>query len=109
MRSLRLALALAVALLLPVLVFAQSNVSLWGTVVWTTGAPAAGVALRVKRQGVLLQPMVYTNQVGRYGLYGLSPPTSDYTLEILKSGKVIKTVSLPEMKLGQRVPDIIVP
>jgi len=102
-------LALAFVLALPVLVSAQSNVSLWGTVVWSTGAPAAGLVLNVKRQGALVESKVYTNQAGRYGLYGLSPPTSDYTLEVLKGGKVIKSFALPQLKPGQRVPDIVVP
>jgi len=105
-KSLRL--ASIVVLLLPVWISAQSTVSLWGTLVRTTGVPAAGVALRVKRQSVLVQSM-FTNQAGRYGLYGLSVPTSAFTLEILKNDKVIKTVPLPQLKNGQRIPDIVIP
>jgi len=104
-----LKLALAVVLALPVVVSAQSNISLWGTIVWSTGAPAAGLVLNVKRRGAVVESKIYTNQAGRYGLYGLAPPTSDYTLEVLKAGRVIKSVALPALSTGQRVPDIVVP
>jgi hypothetical protein len=107
MTSLKLALALVLAL--PAVAGAQSNISLWGTVVWNTGAPAAGLMLDVKRRGAVVESKIYTNQAGRYGLYGLAAPTSDYTLDVLKAGKVIRSVALPALKTGQRVPDIVVP
>ncbi len=87
---------------------AQSQVNLWGTVVWRTGAPAAGIELRVKRQGTVVSSKVYTNQSGRYGLYGLSTPTSSYTVEVIRSNAVVKTVNLPALNSGQQIPNIVI-
>lgn len=82
---------------------------LWGKVVWNTGAPAAGIELRLVKRGTVQPSRIVTNNVGRYGLYALSEPTSDYSLQVLRGTAVVKTVSLPNRGNGGRVPDIVMP
>lgn len=101
--------ACLVLLVLPYCTTAQAQVDLWGTIVWSTRAPATGIELRVKHQGNVVASKVYTNQSGRYGLYGLSTPTSNYTLEIIRANAVVKTVRLPALNSRQQIPDIVLP
>ncbi len=83
-------------------------VDLWGTVTWNTGAPVAGVELRLVQGGRALPARILTNSAGRYGLYNLSATTSDYTLQVIRSGAVVKSVKLPRLPHGGRVPDIVI-
>jgi hypothetical protein len=82
---------------------------LWGRVVWNTGAPAAGIELRLVKRGAVQPGRIMTNNAGRYGLYALSAPTSDYSLQVLRGTAVVKTVPLPSLGNGGRVPDIVMP
>lgn len=82
---------------------------LWGTVSWTSGAPAAGIELRLVQRGRVLPTRILTNGVGRYGLYGLSEPTTDYQVQVLRNGALVKVVPLPNLRNGDRVQDIVLP
>jgi hypothetical protein len=83
--------------------------NLWGTVVWKTGSPAVGIELRLKKRGSVLPVRIFTNSVGRYGLYNLSPNTTEYSLQVLRSNVVVKEVKLPQLNNNARIPDIAMP
>jgi hypothetical protein len=99
----------AVFALLSCLAASAYAADLWGRIVWNTGAPAAGVELRLLKRGAAQPGRIMTNNVERYGLYSLSAPTSDYSLQVLRGTDVVKTVPLPNLGNGGRVPDIVIP
>lgn len=84
-------------------------VDLWGTVTWNSGAPVSGIELRLLQGGKALPARILTNSAGRYGLYKLSATTSDYSLQVVRNGAVVKTVKLPPLGNGGRIPDIVLP
>jgi hypothetical protein len=88
---------------------AEAGVDLWGTIVWGSGTPAAGIELRLVQRGNVLPARIYTNSAGRYGLSHLTPPTTEYTLQVLRGGTTVKVVRLPQLKDGERIPNIVMP
>jgi hypothetical protein len=84
-------------------------VDVWGTVVWGSRTPAAGVELRLMQGSRTLPDPILTNPAGRYGLYGLATPTSSYSVLVVRAGKVVTTTRLPVLQNGARVPDIVLP
>jgi hypothetical protein len=88
---------------------AAQAVDVWGTVVWKTGAPAAGIELRLLKRGYPESAHILTNSAGRYGLYRLSTPTTDYALQVMSRGAPAKTVNLPPLRNGDRIPNIVMP
>jgi hypothetical protein len=102
--------ALMAAVLLVVASAASAQtVALWGTVVWSSGAPAGGIELRLVRKGSVLPEKIYTNSAGRFGLSRVSPPTTNYAVQVLRRGSVVKTVNLPPLRNGDRIPNIVMP
>jgi hypothetical protein len=85
------------------------GINLWGVVTWKTGAPAVGVELRLLSGERMLPLHILTNSAGRYGLYGLSAPTSKYSLQVVRAGRPVMTVNLPSLHDGGRVPNIVLP
>jgi hypothetical protein len=90
-------------------IVSAENINLWGTISWDTGSPAVGVEIQILKNGHRVFTKTSTNPVGRYGLYNLTPPTSDYSLRILRSGSVVKVVNLPNLNNGEQVPRITLP
>jgi hypothetical protein len=84
-------------------------IDLWGRVVWPSRAPAVGVELRLVQRTTVLPVRIHTNSVGRYGLYNLGGRTSDYKLQVMRNGRVVKEVVLPALTHNGRVPDIVMP
>ena len=82
---------------------------LWGTVVLNTGTPAAGVELRLIHKGSMLPTRILTNSVGRFGLYKLAAPTTDYKLLVLRNGVTVKEMKLPVLRNNTRIPNIVMP
>ena len=100
------------AALLATMLFCATSaeaVDLWGTIVWPSGKPASGIELHLVQRGQVLPARIYTNSAGRYGLSNLSPPTTDYTLQVLRRGTVVKAVRLPRLRNGERIPNIAMP
>jgi hypothetical protein len=97
--------------LLSYLPAASHATDVWGRVVWSSGAPAAGVELRLLRNGTpqSQSQRIFTNNDGRYGLYSLSDPTSNYSVQIMRGGNPVRTTQLPTLKNGERVPNIVMP
>jgi hypothetical protein len=72
-----------------------------GTVTWSTGTPAASVRVRLL-QGTQEKAVVYTNQQGVYGFFGLPGKPSEYSLEFIFNNQLLRQVAPSELQRLQR-------
>jgi hypothetical protein len=72
-----------------------------GTVTWSTGTRAASVKM-VLLQNRQRKAIVYTNQQGRYGFFGIQGRPSDYVLEVWFYSRLLKTFSSSDIRQIQR-------
>ena len=66
-----------------------------------------GIELRLVKNNVT-QATKYTNQAGRYAFFGIEGQPSDYVLMVFSGNTNLRQMSLINIPVGERIPDIIV-
>lgn len=79
----------------------------WGNVKWITGNPSVGFEVKLIRLNGEIASTAYTNQSGSYAFFGITGQPSDHYIMIYYKKNMIRQMKIPEIPLGQQVPDIL--
>jgi hypothetical protein len=80
---------------------------IWGIVKWSTGSPAAGLEVKLVRNGVVAA-RAYTNQAGRYAFFGIADQPSEYFVMVYYQDRKLTENKLPPLSIGSQAPDMTV-
>jgi len=78
----------------------------WGNVKWITGIPSVGFEVKLMRLNGEFVSTAYTNQSGSYAFFGITGQPSGHYIMIYYKKILISQTRIPEIPLGQQVPDI---
>lgn len=88
--------------------FAGNKLFLWGEIEWDSGTPAAGLEVRLIRNGHVIATN-YSNTLGKYGFFNINGNPGDYEISILLGKQKLKQINIPgNLPTGGEVPKIIV-
>lgn len=95
---------LIILIIFPNTAFSQ-QLFIWGNVKWNTGTPAIGIELRLVKNNIT-QAIGYTNQAGRYAFFDINGQPLEYMLMVFSGNANLSQISLANIPVGGRVPDI---
>lgn len=94
------------AVLFGIAAAAQTAPFLSGRVTWSSGVPAQGLAVQLRRGGETVAS-TFSDSTGYFAFHGVPGQPREYTLDIVASGGVIATVTVGDLPAGSALPAII--